>query len=70
MSSLPGTELDDFAGVAPEGGRRSDRNESQTVLRACDVLKAFQFRGEEISLLDVIGQTGLPKPRRFSCCGR
>jgi len=28
--------------------RRGDRNESQTVLRACEVLKAFQYRGEEL----------------------
>lgn len=45
--------------------RRGDRNESQTVLRACDVLKAFQFRGEELCLGDVTERTGLPKTTTF-----
>lgn len=47
------------------GGRRCDRNESQTVLRACDVLKAFRFRGEELCLADVTERTGLPKTTAF-----
>jgi len=45
--------------------RRGDRNESQTVLRACEVLKAFQFRGEELCLADVTERTGLPKTTAF-----
>ena len=45
--------------------RRGDRNESQTVLRACDVLKAFNFRGEELCLGDVTERTGLPKTTAF-----
>jgi ribose transport system substrate-binding protein len=51
--------------ATPGNGRRGDRNESQTVLRACDVLKAFQFRGEELCLADVTGRTGLPKTTAF-----
>jgi ribose transport system substrate-binding protein len=57
-------ELDDDRGVT-SSGRRGDRNESQTVLRACDVLKAFQFRGEELCLADVTERTGLPKTTAF-----
>ncbi len=45
--------------------RRGDRNESQTVLRACDVLKSFHFRGEELCLGDVTERTGLPKTTAF-----
>ncbi|HTV09691.1 MAG TPA: substrate-binding domain-containing protein [Candidatus Aquilonibacter sp.] len=45
--------------------RRSDRNESQTVLRACEVLKAFRVRGEELNLADVIDRTRLPKTTVF-----
>lgn len=45
--------------------RRGDRNESQTVLRACEVLKAFQYRGEELCLSDVTQRTGLPKTTAF-----
>jgi ribose transport system substrate-binding protein len=45
--------------------RRGDRNESQTVLRACDVLKAFHSLGEELGLSDVIERTGLPKTTVF-----
>ena len=43
----------------------ADRNESQTVLRACDVLKAFQHVGEELSLNKVMARTGLPKTTAF-----
>ena len=46
-------------------GRRSDRNESQTVLRACEVLKAFQSLGEELNLAQVIERTQLPKTTVF-----
>lgn len=45
--------------------RRSDRNESQTVLRACEVLKAFRVRGEDLNLAEVIDRTGLPKTTAF-----
>ncbi len=45
--------------------RKGDRNESQTVLRACDVLKAFRHIGEELLLADVIDRTGLPKTTVF-----
>ena len=41
--------------------RRGDRNESQTVLRACEVFKAFRILGEDLSLTDVIERTRLPK---------
>lgn len=49
--------------LAPE--RKGDRNESQTVLRACDVLKAFQYAGEELSLGAVMARTELPKTTVF-----
>lgn len=45
--------------------RRGDRNESQTVLRACEVLKVFRSLGEELSLTDVIERTHLPKTTVF-----
>ena len=45
--------------------RKGDRNESQTVLRACDVLKAFQYPGEELSLGAVMSRTDLPKTTVF-----
>ena len=48
-----------------ERQRRGDRNESQTVLRACEVLKAFQYRGEELCLAEVTERTGLPKTTAF-----
>ena len=44
---------------------RSDRNESQTVLRACNVLKAFYTQWEELLLNDVIARTSLPKTTVF-----
>jgi len=47
------------------GGRNGDRNESQTVLRACEVLKAFRHVGEELLLADVMDRTGLPKTTTF-----
>ena len=49
----------------PGNGRRGDRNESQTVLRACDVLKSFRHAGEELQLAGVIDRTGLPKTTVF-----
>jgi len=45
--------------------RTSDRNESQTVLRACEVLKAFRHLGEELMLAEVMERTGLPKTTTF-----
>ena len=45
--------------------RRGDRNESQTVLRACEVLKSFRALGEELSLTQVIERTRLPKTTVF-----
>ena len=50
---------------APVSNRRGDRNESQTVLRACEVLKAFRSLGEELSLTEVIERTKLPKTTVF-----
>ncbi len=45
--------------------RKGDRNESQTVLRACEVLKAFRTQGEELVLNDVVHRTQLPKTTAF-----
>lgn len=42
-----------------------NRNESQTVLRACEVLKAFRKTGEELLLAEVVERTGLPKTTAF-----
>jgi ribose transport system substrate-binding protein len=54
------------APAAPQTAtRRGDRNESQTVLRACEVLKAFRVLGEDLSLTDVIDRTRLPKTTVF-----
>jgi ribose transport system substrate-binding protein len=50
---------------AAESGRSGDRNESQTVLRACEVLKAFRRVNEELQLADVMDRTGLPKTTTF-----
>jgi ribose transport system substrate-binding protein len=50
---------------AAENVRNGDRNESQTVLRACVVLKAFRHLGEELQLAEVIDRTGLPKTTTF-----
>lgn len=45
--------------------RNGDRNESQTVLRACEVLKAFRHLDEELALTEVMERTGLPKTTTF-----
>jgi ribose transport system substrate-binding protein len=50
---------------APAKVRKGDRNESQTVLRACEVLKTFRNLGEELNLSQVIERTGLPKTTVF-----
>ncbi|MDE3105336.1 MAG: substrate-binding domain-containing protein [Acidobacteriota bacterium] len=49
----------------PAAERRGDRNESLTVLRACEVLKAFRATGEELQLTEVMARTGLPKTTAF-----
>jgi len=52
--------------AAPETPlRRGNRNESQTVLRACEVIRAFRIPGEDLSLNDVIDRTRLPKTTVF-----
>lgn len=65
----PGTVLRIDDGEQKPAGtarpRRVDRNESQTVLRACDVLKAFTSHGEELCLADVVERTKLPKTTAF-----
>jgi ribose transport system substrate-binding protein len=58
-------EAEELEESVAEPRRRGDRNESQTVLRACDVLKAFRSLGEELSLGDVMDRTGLPKTTVF-----
>jgi ribose transport system substrate-binding protein len=45
--------------------RRGDRNESLTVLRACEVLKVFRHLGEELPLGEVVQRTNLPKTTAF-----
>ena len=51
--------------LVAHSNRRGDRNESQTVLRACEVLKAFRSLGEELSLNEVMERTHLPKTTVF-----
>src|SRR6201996_66194 len=53
------------ASRATPAERKGDRNESQTVLRACEVLKAFRDPGEELVLADVVHRTQLPKTTTF-----
>lgn len=48
-----------------ESNRRGDRNESLTVLRACEVLKSFQTLGEELTLQQVMERSNLPKTTAF-----
>jgi ribose transport system substrate-binding protein len=60
--SLAETSNESLPSISP---RRGDRNESQTVLRACEVLKSFRSLGEELSLTDVIERTHLPKTTVF-----
>jgi ribose transport system substrate-binding protein len=62
-SKKPLPEMNGSISSAPP--RRGDRNESQTVLRACEVLKSFRSLGEELSLTDVIERTHLPKTTVF-----
>jgi ribose transport system substrate-binding protein len=49
----------------PKETRRGDRNESLTVLRACEVLKSFRYVGEELSLPAVVERAELPKTTTF-----
>jgi DNA-binding IclR family transcriptional regulator len=56
-------EEESFAAVT--SSQRADRNESQTVLRACEVLKAFRSAREELGLADVVDRTGIPKTTVF-----
>lgn len=42
-----------------------DRDHSQSVIRACDVLKAFRHEGEVLVLSDVMSRTGLSKTTSF-----
>ena len=58
------TEGDELL-LVPTSNRRGDRNESQTVFRACEVLKSFRRLGEELSLTDVMQRTQLPKTTVF-----
>jgi ribose transport system substrate-binding protein len=46
-------------------GDRRDRNEAQTVLRACEVLRAFRSAAEGLPLREVVLRTGLPKTTAF-----
>lgn len=48
-----------------EQERRGDRNESLTVLRACEVLKSFHHVGEELALTSVVERSHLPKTTAF-----
>lgn len=66
LQVLPETEvLSHETSKLPAPERKGDRNESQTVLRACAVLKAFQYAGEELSLGEVKARTNLPKTTVF-----
>lgn len=47
------------------GGDRRDRNEAQTVLRACEVLRAFRSAEEGLALHEVVLRTGFPKTTVF-----
>ena len=64
---LPDERPDDLPDepASTEGRRNSDRNESQTVLRACQILKAFRYLDEELALTEVMERTGLPKTTTF-----
>ena len=46
---------------APENRTGEPRYLLDTVLRACDVLRSFQFEGELLRLRDVVFRTGLNK---------
>jgi ribose transport system substrate-binding protein len=60
-----GSHVEPPSPISLEKIRKGDRNESQTVLRACDVLKAFRNLAEELPLSEVIRRTGLPKTTVF-----
>ncbi|MGA8041766.1 MAG: substrate-binding domain-containing protein [Terracidiphilus sp.] len=63
MSEIDET-LDESA-LSVDSRRNGDRNESQTVLRACEVLKAFRHLDEELTLTHVMERTRLPKTTTF-----
>lgn len=65
MREDSGDEPMEEAGLADDERRNGDRNESQTVLRACEVLKAFRHLGEDLTLTEVMGRTSLPKTTTF-----
>ena len=50
---------------APENRTGEPRYLLDTVLRACDVLRSFQFEGELLRLRDVVFRTGLNKTNVF-----
>lgn len=65
MSGRTNIESTDEIDQSKSKGRTSDRSESQTVLRTCEVLKAFRHLGEELTLLEVMERTGLAKTTSF-----
>ena len=69
MNAVKKSSRTTLASTAPPqpvaAARRGDRNESLTVLRACDVLKAFRHLGEELPLNEVVDRTQLPKTTVF-----
>jgi len=65
MSGRTNIESTDEIDQSKSKGRTSDRSESQTVLRTCEVLKAFRHLGEELTLLEVMERTGLAKTISF-----
>jgi ribose transport system substrate-binding protein len=69
MQCVPRSNVTKLAIEQPGADERAksvaDRSESQTVLRACAVLKAFAHAGEELPLNAVIERTGLPKTTVF-----
>jgi ribose transport system substrate-binding protein len=65
MSGRTNIESTDEIDRSNSNRRISDRSESQTVLRACEVLKAFRHLGEELTLLEVMKRTCLAKTTSF-----
>lgn len=65
MGARTYSDSDDTTEAMEKNGHTSDRSESQTVLRACEVLKAFRHLGEELPLLEVMERTRLPKTTSF-----
>jgi ribose transport system substrate-binding protein len=65
VPAAPARKQTEEAGRRQPDERKGDRNESQTVLRACEVLKAFRTHNEELLLADVVNRTQLPKTTTF-----